>query len=253
MPAPIPPRARAILSNPGWAADRALSVLRRRGERSVDRVAVLRGYAPYAATEDDVVRAATALEPSGIAALASDLRMPERLPGDDSAWAPRVPLLHLAGLIVAALAPAHVVETGVERGYSSAVVLQALERAGTGMLHSIDMPRAGLAPGTRAGAAVPAELRARWDLRLGPSRRVLPALLAELPPIDVFLHDADHTRAAQLAEFRRVWPHLRRGGVLIADDIANTSLLEFAGDVGVTPRVLVRERFMDVIGVLVKP
>jgi Methyltransferase domain len=252
-PGLLRPRARAILRNPAWAPDRARSVLRRRAERRIDRAQVLRGYARYATSSDELVCAAAGIDGAHIAALERELWLPAPMPGDDSPWGPRVPLLRLTGLIVAALRPGHVVETGVERGYSSAVVLQALEQAGAGTLHSIDLPRADLAPGAQIGAAVPAPLRHRWDLRLGPSRQVLPPLLDELPAVDVFLHDADHARAAQLEEFRSVWPRLRSGGVLIADDIASTSLLEFAADVGAEPRVVVRERFMDVIGVLVKP
>ena len=41
-------------------------------------------------------------------------------------------------------------------------------------------------------------------------------------PVDLFLHDSDHSRENQLREFRLMWPALREGGLLIADDVAES-------------------------------
>ena len=37
--------------------------------------------------------------------------------------------------------------------------------------------------------------------------------------VDLFVHDSLHTRRNMRREFDTVWPCLRRGGVLLADDV----------------------------------
>ena len=71
-----------------------------------------------------------------------------------------------------ALRPAVVLETGVAYGVSSSFITKALELNGTGHLHSVD--RAPVRPGVESyiGALVPDELRSRWTLHRGTSRRL---------------------------------------------------------------------------------
>ena len=143
--------------------------------------------------------------------------------------------------LVRALRPATVVETGTASGISTTYVLAALHRNRTGRLISIDLPfEAGdglevlpIIPGTaidlydsspvphgkEPGWAVPEELRGRWELRLGDARELLPATLDEVGEIQVFFHDSLHSREHMLFEFEAAWPHVARGGVLVADDI----------------------------------
>ncbi|MDQ3237385.1 MAG: class I SAM-dependent methyltransferase [Actinomycetota bacterium] len=115
--------------------------------------------------------------------------------------------------------PAIVVETGVAYGVSSAFVLQALEENGRGVLHSVDPPPLRRGYARSWGVAVPEELKARWTLHRGTSKRILPGLLEKLGTVDVFLHDSLHTHRNMRREFEAVWPCLRTGGVLIADDV----------------------------------
>lgn len=135
--------------------------------------------------------------------------------------------------IVRAVRPERMIETGVLHGLTSAFLLEALRRNGAGRLLSIDLPStaedgpansdgydATLPPGRGPGWAVPDGLRERWDLRLGASLHVLPELLAE--PIDVFLHDSEHTHATMLGEYELAWPALRPGGLLISDNIPDS-------------------------------
>ena len=85
--------------------------------------------------------------------------------------------------------------------------------------------------GERSGTRFPpADLRGRWTLRLGDSRSLLPAMAAELAPIDLFVHDAMHTYSAQLREYRAAWPHLCSGAVLVSDDVGNPAFVEFANE-----------------------
>jgi predicted O-methyltransferase YrrM len=150
------------------------------------------------------------------------------------------------------LRPAIVVETGVFDGLSSAIVLKALRDNGAGRLCSIDVParspiRAStdkmrfdrLPAAADPGWIVPAALRERWTLRLGESRELLAPWLAELGPIDLFVHDSLHTRENMLREYRTAWPSLAAGGLLVSDDVFwNGAFRQFAREVRVSPHVL---------------
>jgi predicted O-methyltransferase YrrM len=157
--------------------------------------------------------------------------VPLRLFGPTSAEdeVPRGRLVHHA---IRLLRPAIVVETGVLDGLGTALVLKALRDAGDGRLCSIDLParrpiaastdrmRFGVLPdGCPPGWLVPDALRARWTLREGSSRDVLPGWLAELGRIDVFLHDSLHTRAHMTWELETAWAALSPGGLLLVDDV----------------------------------
>jgi hypothetical protein len=110
------------------------------------------------------------------------------------------------------------VETGVARGVTSRVILEALARNGKGRLSSIDLPALDTAVHAEIGAAVPDGLRSCWTYVSGTSRRRLPPLLAELGGIDLFVHDSSHTTRNLRFELERAWRAIGRGAV-IADDI----------------------------------
>lgn len=111
-----------------------------------------------------------------------------------------------------------VVETGVARGITSRVILEAFERNVGGRLCSIDLPALDAAYHSEIGAAVPSDLRARWTYLNGTSRRRLPPLLAELGEIDLFVHDSSHTTRNLRFELQRAWGAMRTGAI-VADDI----------------------------------
>jgi len=129
------------------------------------------------------------------------------------------------------LRPDHILEAGVSSGVSSAHFLAALRRNRRGRLHSIDLPlrqrgpalargesHVAVPPGRESGWAVPERLRERWDLRLGPSQELLPALVAELDGIGLFLHDDLHTPAHLAFELETVRPKLVPEAVVLADN-----------------------------------
>src|SRR5262249_55717859 len=116
------------------------------------------------------------------------------------------------------LPAAAAVETGVARGVTSRVILEALARNGGGRLCSIDLPALDTALHEQIGAAVPAGLRAHWRYVDGTSRSRLPGLLDELGEIDLFVHDSSHTARNLLFELDRAWRALHKGAAL-ADDI----------------------------------
>ncbi len=122
--------------------------------------------------------------------------------------------------------PAVVVETGVASGVSSTAILQALKDNDSGELHSVSLPEQAStsvdkdAVGERElGWIIPTQLKEKWRLHRGSSLEVLPSLLDELRPIDVFFHDSDHSFENVAFELKEAIPSLRSGGAIIVDDV----------------------------------
>jgi methyltransferase family protein len=118
------------------------------------------------------------------------------------------------------LRPLEVVETGVARGITSRLVLEALAENQAGHLWSIDLPP----PRDRhvhpqIGSAVPADLRGQWTYVRGSSRRRLRRLLGQLEGVDLFIHDSRHSQRNLLFELQHAWRHLKPGGAVVADDV----------------------------------
>jgi len=119
--------------------------------------------------------------------------------------------------------PEKVVETGVANGATSCFILQALEKNGTGELYSIDLPPLAVYGGSEVGSLVPDNLRSRWELRFGSSRRVMPPLLKELGEIDMFVHDSLHSYHNVKRELSVASKRLSSKGMVIVDNIAGNS------------------------------
>jgi len=139
------------------------------------------------------------------------------------------PLLYV---LIRALKPKIVLETGVASGVSTLFMLQALNYNNYGTLYSIDLPNvveaSEIPRGKQPGWIIPDCLKKRWELFLADSKRELPKLLNELGKIDIFLHDSLHTYEHMLWEFKTAWPYINRGGVLVSDDVnANPAFSEF--------------------------
>ena len=130
--------------------------------------------------------------------------------------------------------PSVVVETGVLYGASSAAILQGLEDNGAGKLISVDLPpqehrfhadnegrhlQSALLPGHSVGSAVSVPLRKRWELVLGDSLKVLPNILESSKPICMFIHDSLHTYNHMMKEYNVGYEALKKGGILVSDDI----------------------------------
>ena len=119
-----------------------------------------------------------------------------------------------------AFKPEKVVETGPGTGISSSFILKALEDNGRGEMWSIEAGVLRVNPlGLKFGQFVPEDLRGRWHLIMGESKKLLPDLLTDLKQIDLFFHDSDHSYENMSWEFEQGWPFVRSGGLLAADDI----------------------------------
>jgi predicted O-methyltransferase YrrM len=163
--------------------------------------------------------------------------------------------------LVRALRPTHVLETGVASGTSSYYLLAALAKNGSGSLDSVDLPpeawkgtaygerdTVALPEQQRTGWVVPVELRPRWRLHLGDTKALLPGIVAGASPVDLFLHDSEHTYETMIFEYRTVWPFLRESGVLASDDVGwNRAFGDFAREHRLNPC------FVGGLGFAVKP
>lgn len=117
-----------------------------------------------------------------------------------------------------------VVETGVSFGFSTFMILAAMDRNGAGALHSIDDgAKIGLPDGAGVGYLVDRPLRRRWHLSTGDTAALLEPLLARLGTIDMFVHDSAHTEDVMSFEYDAAWQRLRPGGILASDDVNVTA------------------------------
>ncbi|WP_319461679.1 class I SAM-dependent methyltransferase [Micromonospora sp. RTP1Z1] len=122
--------------------------------------------------------------------------------------------------IVRARKPAHVVETGVDKGLGSCVLAAALLRNAAeghpGRLTSLDInPEAGYLARAKPWADV-------VDLVIGDSVASISALDR---PVDLFLHDSDHSRVHEKREFEAVEAKLAPGAMLLTDNVTVTNVL----------------------------
>jgi predicted O-methyltransferase YrrM len=139
-------------------------------------------------------------------------------------------------VIIRALKPNIIVETGVANGASSFYILLALKRNNKGHLFSIDFPNldptAMIPQNKEVGWLVPKILRDRWTLILGKVEEKLPKLLEERDNIDIFYHDSLHTYEHMMFEYKLAWEKLNKGGLLISDNIdLNNAFKDFCKEV----------------------
>jgi hypothetical protein len=117
------------------------------------------------------------------------------------------------------LKPRSVVETGVARGVTSCVILQALALNGKGYLWSIDLPPLREPWFSQSGSAVPDSLRGDWRYVCGSARRMLPRTLRRLGTVDLFVHDSLHTYDHMTFELGLARAYLSATGLIVSDDI----------------------------------
>jgi len=122
--------------------------------------------------------------------------------------------------VVRAAKPAHVVETGVDKGLGTCVLAAALLRnaadGSPGRVTSLDInPEAGYLARAEPWAGV-------VDLVIGDSIASIGALET---PVDLFLHDSDHSAAHERNEFAAVEPKLAPGALLLTDNVTVTNVL----------------------------
>jgi len=198
-------------------------------QNSVDRVAALTG-----ASDSDLRNFRRELSESTL----PDLLLQR---GAGLPFARELPQAALLYLMVRALKPRHVIETGVRPGYSTAWILAGLEKNGTGDLTSLGPgPTSGRAPGVHdvtVGQFVAPSLRSPWTLVLGNTEDHLRGILNGRTDIDLFFFDNGPDVQRARFELRTAWSALSTRGVLLAHHIdANSAWTEFCRLQGVPPQ-----------------
>ncbi len=145
--------------------------------------------------------------------------------------------------------PNIVIETGVCNGFSSSLILRALEENENGKLYSVDLPvkideiegegkrGAVIPPEKSSGWAVPEDLKDRWSLRIGNTYYELPKIFEEIShDVDIFIHDSGHSYETMMFEFSSAWAHLKEDGLILADNIdMSKAFSHFVDAKSVTP------------------
>ncbi len=146
-----------------------------------------------------------------------------------------------------------VVETGVAYGWSSLAFLLAMSDSKEAKgVFSIDLPYT-LTRETDeyVGIAVPDHLKSMWNLFRMADRQGLPRALRQAKVIDLAHYDSDKTVQGRAFGYSAIWKHLRKGGILVSDDIGdNLEFKRFSERVRRTPIVVSQDRKYQ--GILIK-
>lgn len=239
--------ARRAVQHPTWLYENLRDKLRARSDR--DRYFVLADHADHLCSVAEALADAFGVSASQYRALTSRVRIPPT--PTESTWGGGDDVLKLIGSLVLLRRPSVVVETGVAMGFSTAVILAAMDENGAGALHSIDLPPIQV-DSQFVGKIVPIDLRSRWRLHVGPTRILLPQVARTVAPIDLFLHDSDHSYLGQAEGYRQVWPHLRQGACLVSDDVCNSAFVEFAAEIRERPFLVAPPGHDAAVGLIVK-
>ncbi len=173
--------------------------------------------------------------------------------GDIPVWMGGGSNLDLLFTLCMAKKPRVIVETGVANGWSSLAFLLYLKEQDQGSLNSVDLPLLELHNDRYVGIAVPEELKGSWILHRMADREGLPRIVRQHPQIDLAYYDSDKSEKGRAFAYALLWAHLRPGGLLVSDDIAdNLAFARFAEQAGVTP-IVVAESGCNPQGILVKP
>lgn len=221
-------RPPALLSAAARKATRQRMLLLR--QASLDRIVALTGVPPEA-----LRRYRSELSESDVADLL--LQRGAGLP-----FARELPQGALLYLLVRALRPRRVIETGVRPGYSTAWLLAGLDANAEGELVSLGPgPTAGRSAGVHevtVGQFVAPSLRGRWTLVLGNTEDHLRSMLAQ-GGADLFFYDNGPDLARAQFELRAGWSALSPRGILLAHHVdANSAWIEFCRGQGLPPQLL---------------
>lgn len=117
--------------------------------------------------------------------------------------------------LIRALRPSFVVETGTDKGLGSVVIQSALKRNDHGSLLTADInPESGYLLSGKYGEGV--------EIVVADSIATLTGLDRQ---VDFFIHDSDHSRDHEVAEYLAIAPHLSADAVVLSDNSHVTDAL----------------------------
>ncbi len=127
----------------------------------------------------------------------------------------------LAGLVlystVRKMKPDVVLETGVAYGYSTHIIVSALNKNGRGRLISTEIKKH-THEGPEIGVLLSSIDRSRWTLVVGKPQKNLDKALGMVEKVDIFIHDSDHTYKNMMFEYRKAYPKTKEG-LMMSDDV----------------------------------
>ncbi len=130
-------------------------------------------------------------------------------------------------------------ETGVAYGWSTLVILLALNNVEGSCLHSVDLPYMKRRSENYVGIVIPDGLLGKWTLHKGADKDIIPKIYKRYGPFSFIHYDSDKTYAGRLWAYKKLWPLLERGGFFVSDDISdNTAFFEFSQDIQKFPIVV---------------
>lgn len=116
----------------------------------------------------------------------------------------------------------NILETGVAYGWSSLAALLSLKNR-NGVLYSSDMPYLGKDNDKYVGCVVTEELKNNWKLYRYADKESLPKIFNTQKSFDFIHYDSDKSYNGRAWAYPVLWSHLRKGGVLMSDDIGDNS------------------------------
>jgi len=135
-------------------------------------------------------------------------------------WNVEINLASYLYAYVLAKNPTVVVETGIANGFSTRILMKALEQTG-GELHSFDTKKE--CDGIYKGAG-------NWNFHLVPIKKQ-GAYFAEVTKdweVDLWFHDGDHSYMWQNFEYNLAFSRLAENGIIVSDDVdASEAWIEF--------------------------
>jgi hypothetical protein len=145
-------------------------------------------------------------------------------------------------IVVRAVKPNIMIETGSFDGLSTAIILLAMVKNNKGTLFTIDLPNPRLPSDIKADPAwiVPDYLRNRLQLKIGKSSEHLESIITEVGEVDLFYHDSWHTYENLMFEYQTVWSALSINGLLMSEYLPdlNNAVKDFIKDKTNKPTIL---------------
>ena len=151
--------------------------------------------------------------------------------------------LELLDLIIIKYEPITVVETGVANGLSTRTILNSFKKNSltNSSLHSFDIDeKFAVEEFTKNQQFHFHKISGKNDFR---------SAIKDIPLIDLFYHDSDHSYDNQMMEYETVWEKIPQSGVFLSDDINwSNAFLDFCFRVGRKPFILAdTEKFAGMI------
>lgn len=132
--------------------------------------------------------------------------------------------------------PLTILETGVANGVSSYFILNAMNKNNQGTLYSTDIA-------SDVGGILNEEEKKRWKLKVLNNRKIgsqFREIVDDLPSMDIFVHDSDHTFDGQMSEYKQIYHKISDSGFLISDDVdMSYAFIHFCSTHGINPMILV--------------